>query len=194
MPDFRSAALARLLALAIQYGIVLAVAALLGWWRGPFDPASYALTRGDRRWSALAGDGIMLRIDRFSAGADSRLASDRFARTRNTVLGARKTRALERRFLALHGRRSFLAVPLCEELFTRGHLLGRVSESFSAGGSLVAMAAFFSLAHGQYRHAEALSLGAEAGLLLWSMALGFAVYRTGSLVPAIVAHAMINVP
>lgn len=148
VPDFRSAAFSRLLALGIQYGIILVLAALLGRWRGRPDPASYGLTRGGRRWSGLLGTGVG----------------------------------------------SFLFVPLCEELFTRGYLLGRVREAFSAGGSLIAMAVFFSFAHGQYRHVDPLSLGSELGLLLWSMALGYAVYRTESLLPAFVAHVMINVP
>jgi len=67
-------------------------------------------------------------------------------------------------------------------------------ESFSPGGSLLVMALFFTLAHGQYRHVNALDLAGEATLLVWAFVIGYAVFRTGSLVPAIIAHAIINVP
>ena len=46
-----------------------------------------------------------------------------------------------------------------EEFFTRGHLLGRARESFSAGGSLRVASVFFTVVHGQYRHTDLFALG-----------------------------------
>ncbi|MGH7485785.1 MAG: lysostaphin resistance A-like protein, partial [bacterium] len=89
---------------------------------------------------------------------------------------------------------SYLVVPLVEEFFTRGYLLGRVRESFSAGGSLLLASVFFFVAHGQYRHTDILAIGAQISLLLWAAIAAYSVMRTASLVPAIIAHAIINVP
>jgi hypothetical protein len=56
------------------------------------------------------------------------------------------------------------------------------------------MAAFFALAHGQYHRAEILATGQLVSLVIFSVVFGYAVYRTGSLIPVIVAHGILNVP
>jgi Type II CAAX prenyl endopeptidase Rce1-like len=89
---------------------------------------------------------------------------------------------------------SFVVVPIFEEVYARGYLLGRLRESFSAGGALLLMAVFFAFAHGQYHHLDVLAVSDEASLLIWSLVLGYAVYRTGSLIPAIIAHGIANTP
>jgi len=86
------------------------------------------------------------------------------------------------------------AWPVPEEFFTRGYLLGRARESFSAGGSLLVATVFFTVAHGQYRHTDTLAIGAQVSLLVWAAIAAYSVLRTASLVPAIIAHAIINVP
>lgn len=89
---------------------------------------------------------------------------------------------------------SFLIVPLVEEFTARGYVLGRIRESYSGGATLVLMAVFFALAHGQYHSLEILMGGQLLLLVLGSIFLGYSVYRTGSLVPAIVAHGLTNIP
>lgn len=193
VPDFRSAAFVLFLNLLVRYVIVLGLAVLLGLWRGRSAPASYGVTLGSRGLADLIGVGILLGLI-----ASLPIQILRLANTYLSLGPGTRFWALEAKvpwnadFWIYMAVGSFLVVPIFEELYTRGYLLGRVRESFSAGGSLLVMAVFFAFAHGQYHHLDVLAVSDEASLLVWALIVGYAVYRTGSLVPAILAHAIIN--
>ena len=97
-------------------------------------------------------------------------------------------------FLVYTAAASFLLVPFVEELWARGFMVSRFSEDYGRAGGLLMSAVFFTLAHGQYFRLEVLSLGMLASLTLGSIVYGYIFLRTGSLVPVVVAHALINVP
>lgn len=195
VPDFRSAAFIQLLQLTVRYGIVLALAVGLGAWRRRQSARSYGLTLQQRGLANLTGVGILLGLIASLPGQILRLIAAYVhlgPGTRFWALEARVPWNLD--FWLYMAVGSYAVVPIFEELFTRGYLLGRVRESFSAGGSLLATTVFFTVAHGQYRHADALAIGSQVSLFVWAAICAYAVYRTSSLVPAIVAHAMSNVP
>jgi membrane protease YdiL (CAAX protease family) len=195
LPDFRSAAVLQLLHLTVRYGIILALAAGLGAWRGRSTAISYGLTLHRRRFAELTGIGVVLgliaslpeQITRLMAGYAHLGPGTRF-----WTLEARVP--WDASFWLYMAVGSYAVVPIFEELFTRGYLLGRVRESFSPGGALLASAVFFTVAHGQYRHADPLAMSSQASLFIWAAICAYAVYRTASLFPAIIAHAIINVP
>ena len=89
---------------------------------------------------------------------------------------------------------AFLVVPFVEELAARGYMLGRFRESFSPGGALIIMAVIFAAAHTQYHKTDLYSLGNLFALVWGSLIMGYTVYRTGSLIPAIIAHGLVNIP
>lgn len=97
-------------------------------------------------------------------------------------------------FLAYMAAASFLLVPFLEELWARGYMVNRLGEDYGWAGGVVLSAIFFTLAHGQYFKLEALSLGMLISLMLGSVIYAYLFLRTGSLVPVVVAHALINLP
>ncbi len=97
-------------------------------------------------------------------------------------------------FLLYLAMSSFLLVPIVEELTFRGYMLARLREAFDDAGALTLVAVVFALVHLQYLKAEVLSLGLTASLFVGSLAYGYAVVRTGSLLPCVVAHALQNLP
>lgn len=194
-PDFVSAAVVQFVSLTVRYGTILGLAAVLGLWRGRSTAASYGVTLGQWSLSKLIGIGILLGLVASLPGQILRLVSQYVNLGPGTPFWALESRVpWDAAFWLYTAVGSYLVVPVFEELFARGYLLGRVRESFSPGGSLLAMAVFFSFAHGQYRHPDALALGMLTSLLVWSAICGYAVYRTSSLVPVIVAHGLDNVP
>lgn len=194
-PDFLSAAAVQFLNLTVRYGLILGLAVIVGLWRGRSTAESYGVTLGDRRFSGLLSTGILLGLIASVPEQMLRIVNHYAPLGPGTrfwaLEGSVKWDAAFWLYMAVG---SYLVVPIFEELFTRGYLLGRVRESFSPGVSLLITAAFFTFSHGQYRHADVLSVGTMTGLMIWSMLCGYAVYRTGSLVPAIIAHGIGNVP
>ena len=89
---------------------------------------------------------------------------------------------------------SFGLVPIVEELWARGYFVRRLRDGFDTGGAIVVSSLFFAFAHTQYFKLEVVSLGLLAGLVITSLAAAGTLVRTGSLVPCVLAHALVNVP
>jgi membrane protease YdiL (CAAX protease family) len=79
-----------------------------------------------------------------------------------------------------------ILAPLGEELTYRGILMVSLMKSLGAGGAILASALLFGLAH----------IGAQPQavlpLFLLGLVLGYAAYRTRSLLAPVVAHALFN--
>jgi membrane protease YdiL (CAAX protease family) len=195
VPEFRSAALLQLVHLTVRYGIILALAVGLGIWRGRSAARSYGLTLQRHSLAKLAGIGLVLGLIASLPEQITRLVAEYVHLGPGTRFWALEARVpWDAAFWLYMAVGSYAVVPIFEELFTRGYLLGRVRESFSAGGSLLASAVFFTVAHGQYRHADPLAICSQTSLFVWAAICAYAVYRTGSLLPTIIAHVIINVP
>ncbi len=194
-PDFRAAAGAEASWHALRYGIVLLAVLVIGWVRWRRRPAHYAVTRGGRSLSALVTFGLVLYAVTHLPTELLGMADRAF----DLGPGLPFWNLMEEvpwngdfwLFMAVS---SFLIVPLVEEFTARGYLLGRLRESFSPAGALVVMAALFAVAHTQYHRADLLSVASLCTLFYGSVLWGYAVYRTGSLIPPIIAHALVNVP
>jgi membrane protease YdiL (CAAX protease family) len=89
---------------------------------------------------------------------------------------------------------SFLVVPIVEELAARGYLQTRLAEDFGPAGAIYITAFFFAIGHTQYFKPEVLSIGMLVSIVISSVSIGYAFFRTGSLWPGIIAHALINIP
>jgi len=78
---------------------------------------------------------------------------------------------------------AFIA-PVCEEVFFRGYIFTAVRQRYGVALAFIASSLLFALAH----------LNAQAFLPILLIGVGFCYvyWRTGSLVPSIVAHAMNN--
>jgi len=89
---------------------------------------------------------------------------------------------------------SFALIPFVEEMFYRGYVLKRLNASMRTGSALMLGAALFAFSHAQYLHFDALNLITLASVVFSGLVYGVVVVYARSLWPAILAHAMINVP
>ncbi len=89
---------------------------------------------------------------------------------------------------------SYVLVPILEELFFRGYVQTRVTEDFGPAIGILITALAFSVSHTQFFIASVFSLGMLGGLFFSALLLSYARYRTGSVIPGVIAHAVGNVP
>jgi len=87
-----------------------------------------------------------------------------------------------------------LLPPLFEETWARGYTLTRLVDVFGPAAAILLTALFFCLAHTQYLIVDAYAIAILLSSLFFSAALGYVAYRTGSLVPPLVAHSLVNSP
>ena len=89
---------------------------------------------------------------------------------------------------------SFGLVPLVEELFFRGYVQTRLTDTFGAPAAIVMTALLFTLSHRQYFIPSILGAGMIVSLFVGALFASYVRHRYDSLVPAIIAHALGNVP
>jgi len=89
---------------------------------------------------------------------------------------------------------SFGLLPVLEELFFRGYVQGRLQQVLSPGAAVAVTSTLFTLLHGQYHGVDAFSIATIASLFILSVVLGVLYQRSGSLLPPILLHALINLP
>ena len=194
-PDFLTAAKAEGIWHGLRYGLIIVLALLIGWLRGRRCPASYGVSLGGQNLVGLIGMGVVLGLLASLPVQILHLVHEYVPLGSDTPFWALKDRVVwGRDFWIYMAVGSFLVVPFLEEFTARGYVLGRLRESYSPGATLLLMAAFFALAHGQYHRADILAVGQLVSLVIFSVVFGYAVYRTGSLLSVIVAHGILNVP
>ena len=194
-PDFTEAARVNSEFFAYQYGGVIVVLALLGLVRGRLRRQDLGISLGRRNLGQLVVMGLV-------AGAVANIAS--------TVIFAGKELfplgddtpfwwALKRVdwdldlwiFMAVG---SYALVPLVEEFAYRGGMLGALARAFKPGAALLGVGILFAAMHSQYWSLGPIGMITLVGVIYCGVIFGYVFLRTGSLVPAIIAHAMINVP
>ena len=193
--DFVAAARAEGLWHLVRYGLVVSLFVIVSAFRGRREKRAFAVSVGPDGWARNTLAGLVLGA-LISQPPQLLMLADRYfdlgPGTPMWSLIAESEWGVD--FWIFMAVSSFGVVPLVEELVARGYMLGRFRESFSPGAALLLMATVFALAHGQYHQANTLAIGQLASLTLTSVFMGYAVYRTGSLIPPIVAHAFVNVP
>ncbi len=84
--------------------------------------------------------------------------------------------------------------PLMEEAAFRGYARGRLQLAFGPVGAALITAVVFVFAHGHFYGLDVVLIGTQVAFIYASTVLAYDTYRSGSLVPAIIAHAMLNMP
>jgi membrane protease YdiL (CAAX protease family) len=97
-------------------------------------------------------------------------------------------------FWLFAGIMSYALIPVIEELIFRGYYQRRLAEDWGDGPAIIGTACFFTFAHKQYLIANAYNITMIASLFCVAIGLGIVFAWTRSLVPSIVAHALINIP
>ena len=193
--DFVAASAAIGVQFAAQYGAMAALIIVLGLARGRNRLRHYAIASPQGGWRNAIGSGVIAGLlvgvipalvfvlqDVAPIGEDTPIwAALRGARWDWTYW----------LFMAVG---SFAIPPLVEELAWRGYVLGRLGEGFAPGAALVMTTLVFSALHFQYLRSDAAMALTLVGLVLASLTFGFLTLRSGSLAPAVIAHAIINFP
>ncbi len=194
-PDFWSASLVQTAQMSLRYGVLIGVILLLGFWRGRPGLKSYGVTLGGNRLRELVRHGVALGLIASIPVQVLMLVNEYVPLGAGTPFWDLMDRVdWDLSFWVYAAVGSYLLVPLVEEFTARGYTLSRLKEAYSPGGALLLMALFFAFAHAQYLKTDILAIGNLITIIFGSLCWGYSVYKTGSLVPAIVAHAIVNVP
>ncbi len=185
-----------LVLLLLQYVGWFVLIIPLNWWHRRRGPAAYGFTRAGRSWTALLLAGLA------TAGlVEWPVMSVNLA---NSFYQLGETVPWRQAFFDTSWRRwefwvfsavmSWAIVPVLEELFYRGYCQRRLAEDWGDGPAIVGTSCLFVFSHTQYLIPNAYNAGMIIGLLIAALGFGVVFAWTRSLIPSIVAHAIINVP
>lgn len=89
---------------------------------------------------------------------------------------------------------SFAVIPVVEELFYRGYVFRRLADAAAPISAAVLSATLFAFSHAQYLQVDAFNIAMLAAVSYLGLLLAAATWYSRSLLPAIMAHAFINLP
>jgi membrane protease YdiL (CAAX protease family) len=194
-PDWQAAANSEAQWLALRYGLTFAAVLAVCLWRGRPTAREASLSLGGRSLPSLIAFGVLLGVLLNTPVEAAHIAQSYFHFGANTPMWDLMQRSdWTREFWLYMAVGSYAAVPVIEEFYFRSYALGRYREHFSDGASVILVSVFFWVAHGQYLGGDPFLLFNSALLFLGALLLGWSVIHTGSLVPALVAHVVINIP
>ena len=180
----------------LQYGSYFLLIIPINWWYRRRGPAAYGLTRAGLQWkvlilaafatAALTQWPVLLHtlVDSIHPLGDMQPWRQAFF-----DMSWRRWQ-----FWLFAGVMSYAAVPVLEELLFRGYYQRRLAEDWGDGPAILGTACFFTFSHKQYLIANAYNVTMIASLLCFAIGLGVVFAWTRSLIPSIMAHALINVP
>lgn len=182
-------------ALALQYaGIALLVGGIL-LARRELNPTRLGFTRNGHSAGSLIGAGGVLGclLAMFSLAlilADAQWDLGPTEAWREALLSAPQSWD----YWLLMAVGSYALVPVLEEAFYRGVLQGRLQQSLPPPPAILLSSALFALSHSQYRDPSLFNAATLLTVFATALVLGWLFWRTGSLLPGIVLHAILNLP
>lgn len=182
--------------LLMQYAGWFVLIVPIDWWRRRRGPAAYGLTTAGQPWRVLLIAGAATAAVAALLPVSMQLLDAAYD------LG--ETVPWRQAFFDTSWRRwefwlfgavlSYAFVAFAEEFFYRGYCQRRLAEDWGDAPAIVGVACLFTFAHGQYLAPDAYNVTMLASLLLAASAFGLVFAYTRSLIPSILAHAVINVP
>lgn len=194
-PDWRMAAGYEAFWLTLRFGITLTLAFFISLWVGGPSRRLAGLALGGRSLSSLVGFGLVMGfiIDAPVQAID--LAQRAFGLGANTPMwDLIQSNRWTPDFWLFMAVSSYALVPVVEELFFRGYALGRFRMHFTPGAAVLIGTALFWVSHGQYLKLDPFLLTHSVLTFAGAAVMAWSVVKTGSIVPALVAHALFNVP
>jgi uncharacterized protein len=185
------------LLLLFQYGSIMLIAFVIGWWhrRRKLSGYGFALTKKPfmhHLWIGIVLFAVAALPFKFLTLIDHFISLGAKATTQEIVYTLDWSSFGFWVFMAVG---SFLLIPIVEEFFFRGYVQTRLAEDFDAPTAIIIAALFFSFVHGQYYlTVSTWTVSMSIALLFSSFVWGYVFYRTKSLISPIVAHALINFP
>lgn len=185
-----------LLIWVLQYGSYFALIIPLNWWYRRRGPRSYGLTRAGHslKWLVAAGVAAACLFEipvLVLSLVDAVHPLGVMAPWRQAFFDTSWRRW---QFWLFAGVFSFAVVPILEELLFRGYYQRRLAEDWGDAPAILGTSCIFVAAHKQYLIPNAYNVGMVVSLFCLALGLGIAFAYTRSLVPSMIAHAMINIP
>ena len=184
-----------LVLLILQYVGFFLLIIPINWWRRRDGAAAYGLTKAGHSWRMLFAAGIataalcewpVLIINLLNS-----VYHEQTAPWRQALFDMSWRRWQFWLFTAIL---SWALIPVLEELFFRGYCQRRLAEDWGSAAAILATACLFTFAHVQYLILNAYSIGMIVSLLIFAVGFGIIFAWTQSLVPSMMAHAIINFP
>jgi membrane protease YdiL (CAAX protease family) len=184
------------LALMLQYGSYFLLIVPINWWYRRRGRTACGLTRAGLSWKALILAGLATSALTqwpvlIHSVVDAIHPLGAMAPWRQAFFDMSWRRW---QFWLFAGILSYAVIPVVEELIFRGYYQRRLAEDWGDGPAIIGTACFFTFAHGQYLIANAYNITMIASLFCMAIGLGVVFAWTRSLIPSIIAHAIINVP
>ena len=185
------------LLLLFQYGGIMLPAFLIGWWHRRRKASGYGITMAGQSVLSL----ILIGIVTFAVAelpAKLMTVIDRFIPLGSKAITQQIAYGLDwgsLGFWVFMAVGSFLLVPIVEELFYRGYVQNRLAEDLGAPSAILITALFFTFSHSQYYLLfSAWNTGMLLTILFSALVSGYIFHLTRSLLPPMVAHALVNIP
>ena len=167
----------------------------LNWWYRRRRPADYGLTKAGHTWTILllAGLGAAALSEWPVVGIT--LANSIHPNPTVPWRQALMDMSMQRwQYWLFTGVLSWAGAPFFEELFFRGYCQRRLAEDWGDGPAIFGAACLFTFRHNQYFRADPYNVGMISGLLLSAIGFGVVFAWTRSLIPAMIAHAVFDIP
>jgi membrane protease YdiL (CAAX protease family) len=171
------------------------LAAPLNWWYRRRRPADYGLTKAGQAWKMLLLAGLAAAAfwewPVVSLTLANSIHPSPTVPWRHALMNMSMLRWQYWLFTAVL---SWAGAPFFEELFCRGYCQRRLPEDWGDGPAILGAACLFTFGHSQYFSADPYNAGMLAGLLLSAIGFGLVFAWTRSLIPAMIAHAVFDIP
>jgi membrane protease YdiL (CAAX protease family) len=184
------------LTLVLLYGSYFLLIIPINWWYRRRGRVAYGLTRAGRPWKKLILAGVATSVLTqwpvlVHTLVDAIHPLGATAPWRQALFDMSWRRW---QFWLFAGILSYAVIPVVEELIFRGYYQRRLAEDWGDGPAIIGTAFFFTFAHRQYLIANAYNVTMVASLFCMAIGLGVVFAWTRSLIPSMIAHAIINVP
>lgn len=184
------------LTLLLLYGSYFALIIPINWWYRRRGRTAYGLTRAGRQWKSLILAGVATAVLTqwpvlVHTLVDAIHPLGAMAPWRQAFFDMSWRRWQFWLFAAVM---SYAVIPVVEELIFRGYYQRRLAEDWGDGPAILGTACFFTFAHGQYLIANTYNITMIASLFCLAVGLGVVFAWTRSLIPSMIAHAIINIP
>lgn len=195
-PDYLGASVNLLAVLLLQYSPVFALAYLIGRWHRGRAVREYGLTRNSTPLRSLIVFGILaFAVADFPAKimkwAQAYLPLGPIPETQSILENADWFSWGFWLYMAIG---SFLVIPIIEEIFFRGYIQTRLEEDFGGPAAVLISSAIFAFGHVQYLYLGIFGIGNTISVFIAALGFGFLYFKTRSLIPSIIMHAIANLP
>lgn len=181
--------------LLLQYTGYFMLALPLNWWYRRKGAAAYGLTKANCSWAKLLVAGIVTAAlcewPVITASLADLIHPSPTAPWRQAFMDMSWLRW---QFWVFSAIASWALIPFLEELFYRGYCQRRLAEDWGDGPAILGAACLFTFTHTQYLKSNAYSIAMIIGLFLSAVGFGTVFAWTRSLTPAVIAHALMDIP